>query len=218
MTARGPAHPAPPGGTKRRTGTRTSRERALATLYREIRACIHCPLWRTRLNAVPGEGPADAAVMIVGEAPGRQEDAQGRPFVGAAGRVLVDLLAEAGLRREEVFITNVVKSHPTDRKGGSNRAPRADEVAACLPWLQQQLSIIRPRLVVTLGTHALHAFLPGKKISQVHGRPFQHDGLTVLPLYHPAVALYGVRKEILRRDMQEVRQVLAAARERRSRV
>ena len=156
--------------------------------------------------------------MIVGEAPGRQEDVQGRPFVGAAGRVLADLLAEAGLRREEVFITNVVKSHPTDRKGGSNRAPRRDEVAACLPWLQQQLSIIRPRLVVTLGTHALHAFLPGKKISQVHGRPFQHDGLTVLPLYHPAVALYGVRKEILRRDMQKVRQALAAVRERRSRV
>ena len=195
-----------------------SRERALAALHQEIRACTRCPLWRTRLNAVPGEGPADAEVMIVGEAPGRQEDVQGRPFVGAAGRVLADLLAEAGVRREEVFITNVVKSHPTDRKGGSNRAPRRDEVAACLPWLQQQLSIIRPRLIVTLGTHALRAFLPGKKISQVHGRPFQHDGLTVLPLYHPAVALYGVRKEILRRDMQEVRQVLAAARERRSRV
>jgi len=217
MTARGPAHPALPGGTKRRTG-QAARGRVLATLRRDIRACTRCPLWRTRLNAVPGEGPADAEVMIVGEAPGRQEDVQGRPFVGAAGRVLADLLAEAGLRREEVFITNVVKSHPTDRKGGSNRAPRRDEVAACLPWLQQQLSIIRPRLVVTLGTHALRAFLPGKKISQVHGRPFQHDGLTVLPLYHPAVALYGVRKEILRRDMQKVRQVLAAVRERRSRV
>ena len=218
MTARRPAYQAPPRGTKRRTGTRAARERTLAALHRQIRACTRCPLWHTRLNAVPGAGPADAAVMIVGEAPGRQEDAQGQPFVGAAGRVLVDLLTEAGLRREEVYITNVVKSHPTDRKGGSNRAPRRDEVAACLPWLQQQLSIIRPRLIVTLGTHALRAFLPGKKITQVHGRPFQHDGLTVLPLYHPAVALYGVRKEILRRDMQEVRQVLAAARERRSRV
>jgi len=156
--------------------------------------------------------------MIVGEAPGRQEDVQGRPFVGAAGRVLADLLAEAGLRREEVFITNVVKSHPTDRKGGSNRAPRRDEVAACLPWLQQQLALIRPRLVVALGTHALQAFLSGKKISRVHGRPFQHNGLTVLPLYHPAVALYGVRKEILQRDMRKVRQVLPAIRERKSRV
>ena len=195
-----------------------SRERPLAVLHQEIRACTRCPLWHTRLNAVPGAGPADAAVMIVGEAPGRQEDAQGRPFVGAAGRVLADLLAEAGLQREEVFITNVVKSHPTDRKGGSNRAPRRDEVAACLPWLQQQLALIRPRLVVALGTHALQAFLSGKKISRVHGRPFQHDGLTVLPLYHPAAALYGVRKEILQRDMRKVRRVLAAIRERRSRV
>ncbi len=153
----------------------------------------------------------------MGEAPGRQEDAQGRPFVGAAGRVLADLLGAAGLRRDEVFITNVVKSHPTGRKGGANRAPRADEVAACLPWLQQQLAIIRPRLVVTLGAHALHAFLPRQKISQVHGRPFHHGGLTVLPLYHPAVALYGVRKDVLRRDMRKVRQTLAALRPRESR-
>src|SRR3989304_460518 len=184
---------------------------------RSGRSCRNCLCFLSPSESAAGgqmtaRGPAHPAP------PGRQEDAQGRPFGGAAGRVLADLLAEAGLRREEVFITNVVKSHPTDRKGGSNRAPRRDEVAACLPWLQQQLSIIRPRLVVTLGTHALHAFLPGKKISRVHGRPFQHDGLTVLPLYHPAVALYGVWKEVLRRDMQEVRQGLAAARGRRTRV
>jgi len=153
-----------------------------------------------------------AEVVIVGEAPGRQEDEEGRPFVGAAGRVLDGLLAAAGLRRDEVYITNVVKSHPTDRRGGPNRAPRRSEVAACLPWLQQQLAIIRPRLVVTLGAHALQAFRPGETIARVHGRPFRAGGVTVLPLYHPAVALYGVRLEVLRRDIRQVRRLLGALR------
>jgi DNA polymerase len=151
-------------------------------------------------------------VVIVGEAPGRQEDEEGRPFVGAAGRVLDGLLAAAGLRRDEVYITNVVKSHPTDRRGGPNRAPRRSEVAACLPWLRQQLAIIRPRLVVTLGAHALQAFRPGETIARVHGRPFRAAGVTVLPLYHPAVALYGARLGVLRQDIRQVRRLLEALR------
>ncbi|MDR7468792.1 MAG: uracil-DNA glycosylase [Armatimonadota bacterium] len=199
---------AAPGASRTRARVQ-DQARALAALHREIQNCARCPLWRTRTNAVPGEGPAGAEVMIVGEAPGRQEDAEGRPFVGAAGRVLDGLLEAAGLQREEVYITNVVKSHPTDRRGGPNRAPRRSEVAACLPWLRQQLAIIRPRLVVTLGTHALQAFRPGEKIARVHGRPFQAEGFTILPLYHPAVALYGLRPEVLRRDIRQVRRLLA---------
>jgi DNA polymerase len=147
--------------------------------------------------------------MVVGEAPGRQEDAQGKPFVGAAGRVLDELLEAAGLRRDQVYITNVVKSHPTAYTRGPNRAPRPEEVAACRPWLDAQLAIIRPRVVVTLGAHALHAFRRGAQISRVHGRPFQFGGLTVLPLFHPATALYGADRDTLRRDMRRLRDILA---------
>ncbi len=209
-----PEERGPTKKTRARPRPASPRDRALAALHREILACTRCPLWKTRLNAVPGEGPAAAEVMILGEGPGRREDAQGRPFVGAAGRVLDELLAAAGLRREDVYITNVVKSHPTDRTAGPNRAPRPDEVTACRPWLDQQLAIVRPRVIVTLGTHALHAFLPGKKISQTHGRPVPLDGAILIPLYHPAVALYGVRRELLRRDMRAVRRALAACRRR----
>lgn len=161
------------------------------------------------MTAVPGEGPADAEIMFVGEAPGRQEDAEGRPFVGAAGRLLGELLALTGLRRDRVYITNVVKSRPTDRTDGSNRAPHPEEVAACAPWLDQQLAIIQPRLIVTLGAYALNTFLPGKKVSKVHGRVFRSNGHTILPLFHPAAALYGLRREILHRDFRRVQEVFA---------
>lgn len=154
--------------------------------------------------------------MIVGEAPGRQEDAAGRPFVGAAGRVLDELLADAGLRRSDVYITNVIKSHPTETPGGSNRAPRPEEVAACRPWLEEQLRIVSPRVIVTLGAHALAAFRPGAKISRVHGRAFAHEGRTILPLYHPAVALYGVARETLTRDMRRLRDLMRPGAQERS--
>lgn len=154
---------------------------------------------------MPGEGPATATVMVVGEGPGRREDEQGRPFVGAAGRVLDDLLAEAGLRRDEIYITNVVKSHPTDRRAGPNRAPRPDEAAACRHWLEEQLAILRPRLILTLGAHALAAFDPAAKLSAVHGRAIHLEGRTILPLYHPAAALYGMARETLRADARKIR-------------
>lgn len=199
-----------PGREGGRRSAAVQRAAALADLHREILGCARCPLWRTRISAVPGEGPADAAVMLVGEAPGRHEDAQGRPFVGAAGRLLDNLLASIDLRREEVYITNLVKSRPTDRRDGPNRPPAAIEVAACSPWLDRQLAIIRPRLVVTLGRHALDYFLPGRRISDVHGRPFVQGGRVILPLFHPAVALYGIQREILRRDFLQVRRTLDA--------
>jgi DNA polymerase len=140
--------------------------------------------------------------MLVGEAPGRQEDQQGRPFVGAAGKFLDSLLAAAGLARAEVYITNVVKSRPfVGPPPGRNRAPTPQEVAACRPWLDEQLRIIRPKVVVTLGQVALDYFLPGRRLADVHGRPVRTDTAVILPLYHPAMARYGDRwKALLRRD------------------
>ena len=124
--------------------------------------------------------------MVVGEAPGRNEDEQGRPFVGRAGKLLDELLAEAGLEREQVFITNVVKARPP-----GNRDPRAAEVAHHMPWLEAQLALIQPRLVVPLGRHALARFDPAAKIADVHGRPHRAGGRELFPLYHPAAALHG---------------------------
>ena len=134
---------------------------------------------------VPGEGAPDADVMVVGEAPGRHEDEQGRPFVGRAGKLLDELLAAAGLVREEVFITNVFKARPP-----GNRDPRASEVAHHMHWLEAQIALIRPRFVVTLGRHALKHFSDAK-ISDVHGRPLTVGDQTLFPLYHPAAAMYN---------------------------
>lgn len=148
--------------------------------------------------------------MLVGEGPGRQEDEQGRPFVGAAGDVLDGLLAHADLPRDKIYITNVVKSHPTDRKRGPNRAPRLDETEACAHWLGEQLTIVQPRLVITLGAHALAAFDRKAKLSAVHGHPIRREGRTIFPLYHPAMAFRGLR-ETLERDARKIRTLLKAA-------
>lgn len=137
-------------------------------------------------NLVPGEGNPDAAVVIVGEAPGRHEDEQGRPFVGAAGKTLSALLEHAGLVREDVFITNVVKGRPP-----KNRDPRADEVAHSWPWLEAQLAAIEPQLVVTLGRHALARFAPERTIAEVHGTVVEDGGHRLFPMYHPAAAIYN---------------------------
>jgi uracil-DNA glycosylase len=133
---------------------------------------------------VPGEGSPTADVMLVGEAPGASEDEQGRPFVGRSGRLLDELLAAAGLDREQVYITNVVKARPP-----GNRDPRADEVAHHMAWLEVQLALIQPRLVVPLGRHALSHFTTGVKISEVHGTVLRERGRVLFPMYHPAAAL-----------------------------
>jgi uracil-DNA glycosylase len=135
---------------------------------------------------VPGTGPASASIVIVGEAPGAKEDAAGVPFVGAAGKFLDTLLAEAGVARDDVFITNVVKARPPE-----NRDPKAPEVAHHWPWLERQLDIIRPQLLVPLGRHALARFAPDAKIAEAHGAVLEHDGRRLFPLYHPAAALYN---------------------------
>jgi uracil-DNA glycosylase family 4 len=152
--------------------------------------CAHLPCGfepcESCASFVPGAGDADARIVLVGEAPGANEDRLGQPFVGAAGRFLDTLLVEAGLSREEVFITNVLKSRPP-----GNRDPRADEVAHSWPWLEAQLAVIEPELIVPLGRHALARFDPHARIGDVHGRPYSAGGHALFPLYHPAAALHG---------------------------
>jgi uracil-DNA glycosylase family 4 len=156
---------------------------------------------------VPGVGPASASIVIVGEAPGAKEDAAGVPFVGAAGKFLDTLLAEAGIARDDVFITNVVKARPP-----KNRDPRREEVAHHWPWLEQQLDIIKPQLLVPLGRHALARFAPDAKIAASHGAVLEHAGRRLFPLYHPAAALYnGGLRATLMEDARALGRALEAA-------
>ncbi|HET9013148.1 MAG TPA: uracil-DNA glycosylase [Gemmatimonadaceae bacterium] len=154
---------------------------------RKHRACGFA-ICEAALNLVPGEGPEDAAVMVVGEAPGRFEDEQGRPFVGRAGQLLDEVLAEAGLARGEVFITNVVKARPP-----GNRDPTKAEVAHWMPVLEAQLALVAPALIVPLGRHALAHFAPAAKIGEAHGRALTERGRELFPLYHPAAALRSTK-------------------------
>jgi uracil-DNA glycosylase len=193
---------------------RSATTQALLQLHEQIKRCTRCPLHRSRTQAVPGVGPSSAGIVLVGEAPGRQEDRQGEPFVGAAGKVLDELLASVGLSRAEVYITNVVKSRPTaGPRPGRNRPPAPSEIAACRPWLDEQLRIIRPAVIVTLGRIALDQFAPGRSLAEVHGRLITHEGVTILPLYHPATILYRrTWMRVLKRDIQQLRRVLAKSR------
>ncbi|MBI4279433.1 MAG: uracil-DNA glycosylase [Armatimonadetes bacterium] len=185
-------------------------------LHAPIRVCPRCRLCQTRTHAVPGIGTSRAEVVFVGEGPGRTEDREGRPFVGRAGQFLDEMLAAIGLRRGDVYITNIVKCRPTagDPPYG-NRAPRPDEISACAPWLEAQLAAIRPRLVCALGRVPTGYFLPGAKLSKVRGR-LQHRGdLPVLPLFHPAVALYRQDKRaVLMSDFRKIVRILDDLRKR----
>jgi DNA polymerase len=179
----------------------------LEDLHDEIRNHGGCgfEICEQATNLVPGEGNAQADVMIVGEAPGASEDKQGRPFVGRAGKMLDQLLAEAGLEREQVYITNVVKARPP-----GNRDPRASEVAHHMPWLETQLALIKPALVVPLGRHALAHFSDDAKISEVHGTEVTERGRTLFPMYHPAAALHTQSlRETLFADARALKQALS---------
>lgn len=168
-----------------------------------------CALKTQATQAVPGEGNAQADILFIGEAPGKNEDLQGVPFVGAAGKFLAEMLTSIRLKREDIYITNIVKYRPPQ-----NRDPLPDEIAACLPWLHAQIDIIRPAIIVTLGRHALEHFIPGKKISEVHGQAFRRRFPDIgeqvfFALYHPAAALYnGGMRETLLRDFQKIPVVL----------
>jgi uracil-DNA glycosylase len=176
----------------------------LEAISAEVRTCVRCPLHESRKKAVPGEGPPDSSVVIVGEAPGASEDEQGRPFVGSAGKNLDALLERAGLKREEVFITNVVKCRPP-----GNRRPRRSELDACHPFLRRQLDAIRPRVVVLLGDTALKEFFPASTLAELHGRPTRRGDTTFLPTYHPASIIYNPSlRETLEKDFAALGELL----------
>ena len=165
-----------------------------------IRSCVACPLSKTRTNAVPGEGPTDARIVLIGEAPGKNEDQQGRPFVGAAGKLLDQLLPEAGLSREDVYITNILKCRPPD-----NRDPAPEEIAACSKHLDIQLRLLNPELVITLGAFSMNRYLPGETVGKSGGRLRNCGGTNIYPVMHPAAALRrGEFKERVTKDFQGI--------------
>jgi DNA polymerase len=161
------------------------RAAALRALATQIAVCPKCELSKTRTHAVPGEGNPDADIVFIGEGPGFYEDQQARPFVGPAGKFLDELLASIGLKRSDVFICNVLKCRPP-----GNRDPLPGEMAACKPWLDEQLAAISPRVIVTLGRFSMGRYFPGQSISRIHGQAKKMDGVTVVPMYHPAAALH----------------------------
>lgn len=178
----------------------------LNAIAQEVRKCTKCPLHSGRTLGVPGEGSAKAEIFFIGEGPGKNEDETGRPFVGAAGKLLEQLLESIGLTREDVFIGNVVKCRPP-----GNRDPFPDEIETCTSlYLFNQIRIIKPKLIATLGRHSMHRFLPENfQISKVHGKPFRRNGQVYLPLYHPAAALYhNALKETLFADIHRIPKVL----------
>jgi DNA polymerase len=183
------------------------KEALLDDIAGEIRECTRCELHRTRTNSVPGEGPADARIMLIGEAPGWNEDQQGRPFVGAAGKFLEELLGAAGLNRSDVFITNVVKSRPP-----GNRDPLPDEIVACAPFLQRQIDTIDPDVIVTLGRFSMAKWFPGERISRIHGQPKKDGKRLIVPMYHPAAALHQqALKSTILEDFAKLPRILADA-------
>jgi DNA polymerase len=194
--------------------TDAERRAALEAIGAEVRVCTRCRLHEGRTHAVPGEGSPDTEVLFVGEGPGRDEDAQGRPFVGESGKLLTRLIGSLGWGRDEVFITNVVKCRPP-----GNRDPQPDEIAACAQYLERQLDVLDPALIVTLGRFSLGAFRPGERIGQAHGtcRPAAgRPGAAAFAMYHPAYAVRDRSNEpILFDDVAGVPAALVGARRRR---
>jgi len=183
----------------------------LDELNKRMLSCIQCVLRSTCKQVVPGEGSADAEIMFIGEGPGQKEDELGRPFVGAAGKFLDEMLGYINLKRESVYIANTVKCRPPE-----NRDPLPEEKEACWTWLLEQIKLIQPKLIVTLGKHSMELFLPNQKISQIHGKALRREmpdlGKQVFyALYHPAAALYnGSMREVLIKDFKRIPKVLEA--------
>jgi DNA polymerase len=184
-------------------------ETVLTAVASEVRACTRCPLHRGRTHAVPGEGNPISDVLLVGEGPGTREDATGRPFVGPAGQLLNELLGTLGWAREDVFIANVVKCRPP-----GNRDPEPAEIAACSGYLERQETALDPAVIVTLGRHSLQRYLPGARISSVHGQLRRSGGRFIFPMYHPAAALHQASlRETLFADIRGLPAALLAARQ-----
>ena len=181
------------------------RATALRELAEQIAVCPKCELSNTRTHAVPGEGSPNADIVFVGEGPGFYEDQQARPFVGPAGKFLDELLASIGLKRQDVFICNVLKCRPP-----GNRDPLPGEISACKPWLDQQLEVIKPKVIVTLGRFSMTRYFPGQSISKIHGQPKKLDDVTVVPMYHPAAALHQASlRRTIEQDFKKLPAILA---------
>lgn len=181
-----------------------------------VRQCVKCPLCKDRTNAVPGEGSPRAAVMFIGEGPGSREDLQGRPFVGRAGQLLDEMIASIGLRREDVYITNVVKCRPVayESEGKKDRKPVEEEIAACEGYLDQEIALIKPKVICALGdtanSHLLKKFdLNPGPIGRTHGKVQERDGVKIVTMYHPAAALYTASvKDEIRKDFEKLKRLL----------
>lgn len=177
----------------------------LTDLYNEIRNCEKCILAQGRTHAVPGEGPEDAAILFIGEGPGFHEDRLGRPFVGAAGNYLDELLVKIDLDRESVYITNVVKCRPP-----GNRDPQPEEIDACRSYLDKQIKLLRPRLVITLGRFSMQRYFPNASISRIHGQPKRVGNVIYYPMFHPAAALHQPRwRQLVEEDMLKIPELLS---------
>lgn len=187
-----------------------NKDQKLQKLNENMNALCACKLKKLATNIVPGKGNADAKIMFIGEAPGKKEDEMGEPFIGAAGKFLSELLATIDLKREDIYITNIVKYRPPN-----NRDPLPEEVADCQLWLQEQINLINPVLIIPLGRHALERFVPGRKISEDHGKAFRReiDGVgkrVIYALYHPAAALYnGGLRDTLVTDFARIPKIIA---------
>jgi len=177
---------------------------ALTELYQEIANCQDCELAKYRTKVVPGEGPEDAELLFIGEAPGWHEDQQGRPFVGPAGAFLNQLLTSIGLSREQVYIANVIKCRPPQ-----NRDPLPAEIQACCKWLDRQIEIIHPRMIITLGRYSLARYFPNESIGKIHGKARKMADIIYYPMYHPAAAIHRASlRRIIEADMLQIPQVL----------
>jgi len=177
----------------------------LEQLCDQIRTCQKCRLGLRRTHAVPGEGPSSPSIMFVGEAPGYHEDQQGRPFVGAAGNYLDELLGMIGLSRADVYIANVIKCRPPD-----NRDPQPDEIEACQPYLEQQIALLQPKIIVTLGRFSMRLAFAGATISRVHGTPKRIGDIVYFPMFHPAAALHQPRyRSLIEQDIKKLPEILS---------
>jgi uracil-DNA glycosylase len=194
------------------TVTETANREQLNDIAAEVDVCTMCELSRSATNGVPGEGNPDARIVLIGEAPGWHEDKEGKPFVGNSGKFLTELLEKAGLAREDVFITNVVKHRPP-----GNRDPLPDEILACSRYLERQIAIIDPDVIVTLGRFSMSKFFPGERISKIHGEAKEIGGRLVVPMYHPAAALHnGSLRGAIEEDFQKLPRLLAERDRKRS--
>lgn len=189
------------------TDSPEDRQAKLDAIAQEVAACTACPLHSGRTRTVPGSGPATAEIMFIGEAPGFHEDQQGEPFVGASGKYLTELLGKVGLSRQDVFITNVVKCRPP-----GNRDPLRPELEACEHYLNRQIDIIDPKIIITLGRFSMARYFPNGRITRIHGQPKRAGGRIYYPMFHPAAILRNPKlRPEMEADMQRVLDLIKEA-------